>query len=139
MDDDKQLDLDLDFSLSSDTTYTYTGGAGSTVGGITPCASDHTYSISISDTNDTGSEWTYNDPTITIGDTSSWDDSFTTSPSSIYANEVGGAMRKRLEAIENRLNILVPDPKKLEKFEALQKAYEHYKHLEKLCEIEEDQ
>ena len=126
MDDDKQLDLDLDFSLSSDTTYTYTGGAGSTVGGITPCASDHTYSISISDTNDTGSEWTYNDPTITFGDTS-------------MDHELGGAMRKRLEAIENRLNILVPDPEKLEKFEALQKAYEHYKHLEKLCEIEEDQ
>jgi len=121
MDDDKQLDLDLDFSLSSDTTYTYTGGAGSTVGGITPCASDHTYSISISDTNDTGSEWTYNEPTIS------------------YGVENGIRTEKRLEAIENRLNILVPDPEKLEKFEALQKAYEHYKHLEKLCEIEEDQ
>ena len=124
MGDAKQLDLD--FTLSSDTTYTYTGGAGSTVGGIctTGCTSyalDNTYSISISDTNDTGSEWTYNEPTIS------------------YGVENGIRTEKRLEAIENRLNILVPDPEKLEKFEALQKAYEHYKHLEKLCEIEEDQ
>ena len=44
-----------------------------------------------------------------------------------------------LSFIKINLNILVPDPKKLEKFEALQKAYEHYKHLEKLCELEEDQ
>ena len=117
------MDDDLDFTLSSDTTYT--GGAGSTVGGILP-SEDIAYSISISDTNDTGSEWSYNQPTITFGDNS-------------MDHEVGGAMRKRLEAIENRLNILVPDPEKLEKFEALQKAYEHYKHLEKLCEIEEDQ
>ena len=122
MGDAKQLDLD--FTLSSDTTYT--GGAGSTVGGIctagcTAYALDNTYSISISDTNDTGSEWTYNEPTIS------------------YGVENGIRTEKRLEAIENRLNILVPDPEKLEKFEALQKAYEHYKHLEKLCEIEEDQ
>lgn len=117
MGDAKQLDLD--FPLSSDTTYT--GGAGSTVGGITSYALDNTYSISISDTNDTGSEWTYNEPTIS------------------YGVEASTRTEKRLEAIENRLNILVPDPEKLEKFEALQKAYEHYKHLEKLCEIEEDQ
>jgi hypothetical protein len=34
---------------------------------------------------------------------------------------------KLLEQIESRLAILVPDPKKLEKFEALRKAYEQYK------------
>lgn len=117
------MDDDLDFTFSSGTTYT--GGAGSTVGGIAP-SEDIAYSINISDINDTGSEYTYNQPSITFGDSNT-------------DHEVGGAMRKRLEAIENRLNILVPDPKKLEKFEALQKAYEHYKHLEKLCELEEDQ
>ena len=47
-------------------------------------------------------------------------------------------MRKRLEAIEARLNILVPDPAKLEKYEALQKAYEHYKTMERLCVEEEE-
>ena len=125
MGDDKQLDLD--FTLSSDTTcfdYTYSDSAGSTVGGgIAP--SDHTFSINLNDITDTGTEWSYNQPTITFGDTS-------------MDHEVGGAMRKRLEAIESRLNILVPDPEKLEKFEALQKAYEHYKHLERLCEIDDE-
>lgn len=47
---------------------------------------------------------------------------------------VGGKdIAKSLEAIEKRLGILVPDPKKLEKYEALQKAYNHYKLLEALC------
>ena len=35
--------------------------------------------------------------------------------------------------MEQRLAILVPDPTKLEKFEALKKAYEHYKTMESLC------
>jgi len=38
-----------------------------------------------------------------------------------------------LEAIERRLAILIPDPEKLEHYEALQKAYAHYKTLEALC------
>jgi hypothetical protein len=37
--------------------------------------------------------------------------------------------------MEQRMAILVPDPAKLEHFEALQKAYAHYKTLEALCEI----
>ena len=50
--------------------------------------------------------------------------------------KVGGKdIAKSLEAIEKRLAILVPDPEKLEHFEALKKAYEHYKLLEALCEI----
>ena len=50
--------------------------------------------------------------------------------------KVGGKdIAKTLEAIERRLAILVPDPEKLEHFEALKKAYEHYKMLEALCEI----
>lgn len=44
-----------------------------------------------------------------------------------------------MATMEKRLAILVPDPKKLEKFEALQKAYNHYKMLEALCEIEDEQ
>lgn len=38
-----------------------------------------------------------------------------------------------LKSIQDRLAILVPDPKKLETFEALKLAYEHYKTLEALC------
>lgn len=46
----------------------------------------------------------------------------------------GVDLGKLLEKIEDRLAILVPDPNKLEKFEALKRAYEHYKVLEALCE-----
>jgi len=40
-----------------------------------------------------------------------------------------------MEALSDRLAILVPDPAKLEHFEALKKAYNHYKLLEALCEL----
>ena len=40
-----------------------------------------------------------------------------------------------MEKMEKRLAILVPDPNKLEQFESLQKAYNHYKTLEALCEL----
>lgn len=50
----------------------------------------------------------------------------------------GRSMKKMLEGIEQRLSILVPDPKKLQQYEALQQAYEHYKTLEALCNQEPD-
>lgn len=45
-----------------------------------------------------------------------------------------------IDKIEKRLSILVPDPKKLEKYEALKKAYEQYKLIESLIDddIEEE-
>ncbi|NBP00039.1 MAG: hypothetical protein EBU90_07885 [Proteobacteria bacterium] len=46
----------------------------------------------------------------------------------------GRSLGEMLETIEKRLSILVPDPKKLEHYEALKKAYEHYKTLEALCD-----
>ena len=47
----------------------------------------------------------------------------------------GVSIAKTLEAINERLAILHPDPAKLEHFAALKKAYEHYKTLDALCEI----
>jgi len=47
----------------------------------------------------------------------------------------GRSMRDFMESMEQRLAILVPDPKKLEHFQSLQKAYAHYKTLEALCEL----
>ncbi len=44
----------------------------------------------------------------------------------------GVSLSALLENIHNRLNILVPDPKKLEKYQALKDAYEHYKLMENL-------
>jgi hypothetical protein len=49
----------------------------------------------------------------------------------------GRSLGDMLSTIEKRLAILTPDPAKLEHFEALQKAYNHYKTLEALCEIPE--
>jgi hypothetical protein len=50
----------------------------------------------------------------------------------------GKDLGKLLESIEKRLAILTPNPNKLEKYEALQKAYAHYKLLEALCHEDED-
>lgn len=46
----------------------------------------------------------------------------------------GRSIVDTLNAIEQRLSILTPDPKKLAKYEALQKAYAHYKILEAMCD-----
>jgi hypothetical protein len=48
----------------------------------------------------------------------------------------GRSLGDMLSTIEKRLAILTPDPAKLEHFESLQKAYQHYKTLEALCEIQ---
>jgi hypothetical protein len=48
------------------------------------------------------------------------------------------SLKEFMLKMEERMAILVPDPKKLEKFAALKKAYEHYKTLESLCFIEEE-
>jgi len=50
----------------------------------------------------------------------------------------GKSLSKWMETVEKRLAILQPNPKKLKKFEALQKAYDHYKLLEALCHSETD-
>jgi hypothetical protein len=46
----------------------------------------------------------------------------------------GKSLKNFMTKMEERLAILVPDPKKLEPFEALKKAYEHYKLMESLCQ-----
>lgn len=48
----------------------------------------------------------------------------------------GRSLEELFSKIEDRLAILQPDPAKLEKYEALRKAYDHYKLMEKLV-IEE--
>ena len=46
----------------------------------------------------------------------------------------GKSLKTFMNKMEERLAILIPDPKKLEQFEALKKAYEHYKLMESLCQ-----
>lgn len=50
----------------------------------------------------------------------------------------GKSLSEWMKTMEKRLAILVPDPKQLEKFEALQKAYNHYKLLEALLHEEDN-
>lgn len=52
----------------------------------------------------------------------------------------GKSLTSLMEKLEERFAILQPDPNKLENFEALKQAYEHYKLLESLCngQIPED-
>lgn len=47
----------------------------------------------------------------------------------------GVSIVESIDKINKRLAILVPDPAKLEKFEALRRAYENYKTMEALCEL----
>jgi hypothetical protein len=46
----------------------------------------------------------------------------------------GKSLKEFMSKMEERLAILIPDPKKLEHFAALKKAYEHYKLMESLCQ-----
>ena len=46
----------------------------------------------------------------------------------------GKSLKEFMNKMEERLAVLVPDPKKLEQFAALKKAYEHYKLMESLCQ-----
>ena len=53
----------------------------------------------------------------------------------ISANDIivnGKSLTETLDAINERLSILVPDPAKLEKYEALKECYKQYKLLEAL-------
>ena len=45
----------------------------------------------------------------------------------------GQDLAETLSKIQDRLAILIPDPKLLDKYEALKQAYDHYKTLEALC------
>jgi len=45
----------------------------------------------------------------------------------------GKDLAETLKTVQDRLSILVPDPALLDKYQALQQAYEHYKMLEALC------
>jgi hypothetical protein len=71
----------------------------------------------------------------TISGTSFSDSKFRVTQDAEFDGDIkwkGRSLGKILETIESRLAILTPDPAKLEKYEALRKAYEHYLLMEKL-------
>ena len=116
-----------------DTTYTISipsveDGSidGLTVGGTT---ADSSYSFA---------------PTYTSADTSTYPSSITFDNFNDFDSDINVAegadikignksLKEFMSKMEDRLAILQPDPDKLEKFEALKKAYEHYKTVEALC------
>ena len=124
MDDDKQ------YTITLDPSYTYSDGAATTSTVTMPSIDDQisngTFTIdtsSISDTGDYGyGNWGSDISVPEEGDI-----------------KIGNrSLKTFMDTMEKRLAILQPDPAKLEKFEALQKAYEHYKHLERLCELDDE-
>ena len=114
-------------TLPGSNTFTY--GSGATVGGITTIGN-------ITSNN----QWTTGSSGYTLN-SGNWN---TPNTVSINTNGIdmaegtdikidGQSLKEFMKKMEQRLAILVPDPKKLEKFEALKKAYDHYKTMESLC------
>ena len=127
MDDD-----DKPYSITLDPTYTYSGGAATT----------STVTMPSIDIDDQISSGTFTIDTSSIEDTGDY--SYGNWGSDISVPEegdikIGGrSLKTFMDTMEKRMAILQPDPAKLEKFEALKKAYEHYKHLERLCELDDE-
>jgi hypothetical protein len=127
MDDD-----DKPYSITLDPTYTYSGGAATT----------STVTMPSIDIDDQISSGTFTIDTSSMSDTDDY--SYGNWGSDISVPEegdikIGGrSLKTFMDTMEKRLAILQPDPAKLEKFEALKKAYEHYKHLERLCELDDE-
>jgi hypothetical protein len=111
-------------TLPSSNTFTY-GGA--TVGGITTINNINSNSQWATGTNG----YTFNNAITPSTVNISTDGIDMAAGTDIKID--GKSLKEFMKKMEQRLAILVPDPKKLEKFEALKKAYEHYKTMESLC------
>jgi len=125
-DDDKQ------YTITLDPTYTYSGGAATT----------STVTMPGIDIDDQISNGTFTIDTSSISDTGDYEYGNWGNDISVPEEgdiKIGGrSLKTFMDTMEKRMAILQPDPAKLEKFEALQKAYEHYKHLERLCELDDE-
>jgi hypothetical protein len=125
-------DDDKPYTITLDPTYTYSGGAATT----------STVTMPSIDIDDQISNGTFTIDTSSIQDTGDYE--YGNWGSDISVPETGDikignrSLKTFMDTMEKRLAILQPDPAKLEKFEALQKAYEHYKHLERLCELDDE-
>ena len=135
-------DIDLDITRYG---YNYNDMSNSITSGISTITLPSTsYSIGSTNSNyafNTGSSGQY----LTNGSNgTSWTSSTGTSTVNISTNGIdmaagtdlkidGKSLKNFMSKMEERLAILVPDPAKLEKFEALKRAYEHYKTMESLC------
>ncbi len=128
----------ITLDTSSYPHHTTLGSSGMTVGGITSTSSiTAPYTISTSGTSGymystgTGTSWASPNTAANHG-------SLKVSGDADFDGDVtikGRNITKMLEKIEDRLAILMdPDPTRLEKFQALKKAYDNYKLMDKLCQ-----
>ena len=107
------------FSNNYNTIYTISGGGGGSGGYYT-----------------NGANWatTAANPYVTVG--SSGNSALKVSGSADIEGNLrvqGVDIGEVLSKIQDRLAILVPDPARLEKYQALKQAYDEYKILEALC------
>ena len=111
------------------------------VGGSYNMSSWNSGTYAISGGGNGGSLWTSSSPVWSVGAASTQIQSAlkVSGDADIEGDlKVGGrSIMESLERIEKRLAILVPDPARLEKYQALQQAWEHFKTLEALC-VEQD-
>ena len=155
--------LDLGSYGAADTSYSL-GGYGTDTITLNSANSGYSYSpignlgmgsITVPTTTTTGTTYTiagggsgglggYGQILTTTGTGSSWITPGTTQPSIKVSGDAefegdvkvqGQSLVKLLEKIEDRLAILMdPTPERLEKFQALKKAYDNYKLMDKLCQ-----
>jgi len=135
MDEDKIEDI---ISVSSNSSIDYNNISGNMYGTI-DYSNISTTIPSITVTNGTAGSYLYSNGASSYSWGASPSSNLSVSGDAEIEGDlkVGGvSIKKSLEAINDRLAILQPNPEKLEKYEALRKAYEHYKLLEKL--VQED-
>jgi hypothetical protein len=150
--DDIEIDLG-DYGAQASTmidtldTITLTGSSDqySSINTITLPSSTFTYGGNtignITTINNSNNQWTTGTSGYTINN-GNWNSPSTVNISTDGIDMAAGtdikidgkSLKSFMDKMEERLAILVPDPAKLEKFEALKKAYEHYKLMEKLCQ-----
>jgi hypothetical protein len=141
------IDITIDGSGGTDTltldtagypTYYSSGNSsGLTVGGIQSFGSI-TLPHTITTTGTGGNGYTYGAGTGTSWASPATQGSIKVTGDAEFDGDVkikGQSINKLLERIEDRMAILMdPDPARLEKFQALKKAYDNYKLMDKLCQ-----
>jgi len=157
---DEDTTLDLGSYGAADTSYSL-GGYGTDTITLNSANSGYSYStignlgigsITVPTTTTTGTSYTiasggsggYGQIYTSTGNGTAWVNSATTQPSIKVTGDAefegdvkvqGRSLIKLLEKIEDRLGILMdPTPERLEKFQALKKAYDNYKLIDKLCQ-----
>lgn len=124
----EQLDLDLGIDTSY-TNYIYTNN---TMGSTLP---NYTYTTNGTSSSPYLSPYSYGQISISNPATQP---GLHVKDNAVFEGDVtiqGKSILKLLEKIEERLALITPDLEKLENFQALKKAYEHYQVLDKLCQM----